>query len=267
MTGHAFRTLTFRNMRHGVFVDETTPTARALMVLEMVQNSPGISGEQLAGRLGMTDRAVRRYVGNLRDAGIAVESTRGKYGGYRIGRGVRLAPLMFTAPEALGLVMAVLEGRRTDPTDPVGQAVAKLIRVLPKPLAEPVEAVVRTSERTPDGHSSAPDPQVAAAVAQGTAGRKRLRLGYRLRGRPDRGDGRRPVGARGAVRQVVPARLVAHRRCPPRSCASTGSSTSRSSTRSPSSRRTSTPWWRSRSTSPRAGGTGSRSWWRLRSSG
>jgi predicted DNA-binding transcriptional regulator YafY len=167
-------------MTHGVFMDETTPTARALLVLEMVQNSPGISGEQLADRLGMTDRAVRRYVGNLRGAGIAVESTRGRYGGYRIGRGVRLAPLMFTAPEALGLVMAVLEGRRTDPTDPVGQAVAKLIRVLPKPLAEPVEAVVRTSERTPDGHSSAPDPQVAAAVAQGTAGHRRLRLGYRL---------------------------------------------------------------------------------------
>ncbi len=167
-------------MTHGVFMDETTPTARALMVLEMVQNSPGISGEQLADRLGMTDRAVRRYVGNLRGAGIAVESTRGKYGGYRIGRGVRLAPLMFTAPEALGLVMAVLEGRRTDPTDPVGQAVSKLIRVLPKALAAPVEAVVRTSERTPDGHSSAPDPRVAAAVAQGTAGRRRLRLGYRL---------------------------------------------------------------------------------------
>jgi predicted DNA-binding transcriptional regulator YafY len=174
----------FRNVRHGVFVDETTPTARALMVLEMVQNSPGIRGEQLAERLGMTDRAVRRYVGNLRDAGIPVESQRGKYGGYRIGRGMRLAPLMFTAPEALGLVMAVLEGRQTDPTDPVGQAVGKIIRVLPKPLAEPVEAVVRTSERTPDGHSSAPDPQVAAAVAQGTAAHRRLRLGYRLR--PDR---------------------------------------------------------------------------------
>jgi predicted DNA-binding transcriptional regulator YafY len=171
-------------MRHGVFVDETTPTARALLVLEMVQNSPGIRGEQLADRLGMTDRAVRRYVGNLRDAGIAVESTRGKYGGYRIGRGVRLAPLMFTAPEALGLVMAVLEGRQTDPTDPVGQAVAKIIRVLPQPLAEPVEAVVRTSGRTPDGHHSAPDPQVTAVLAQATAARRRLRLGYLLG--PDR---------------------------------------------------------------------------------
>ena len=149
-------------------------------MLEMVQNSPGIRGEQLADRLGMTDRAVRRYVGNLRDAGIPVESTRGKYGGYRIGRGVRLAPLMFTASEALGLVMAVLEGRAHDPTDPVGQAVGKIIRVLPQPVAEPVEAVVRMSERTPDGHSSAPEPQVTAAIVQGCASRRRLRLAYRL---------------------------------------------------------------------------------------
>jgi predicted DNA-binding transcriptional regulator YafY len=163
-----------------VFVDETTPTARALLVLEMVQNSPGIRGEQLADRLGMTDRAVRRYVGNLRDAGIAVESTRGKYGGYRIGRGTRLAPLMFTAPEALALVMAVLEGRAHDPTDPVGQAVGKIIRVLPQPVAEPVEAVVRMSERTPDGQPSAPDPQVTAGVVQGCAARQRLRLSYQL---------------------------------------------------------------------------------------
>ena len=161
-------------------MDETTPTARALLVLEMVQNSPGIRGEQLADRLGMTDRAVRRYVGNLRDAGIPVESTRGKYGGYRIGRGVRLAPLMFTASEALGLVMAVLEGRAHDPTDPVGQAVGKIIRVLPQPVAEPVEAVVRMSERTPDGHSSAPEPQVTAALVQGCASRHRLRVAYRL---------------------------------------------------------------------------------------
>jgi predicted DNA-binding transcriptional regulator YafY len=166
---------------HGVFVDETTPTARALMVLEMVQNSPGISGEQLAGRLGMTDRAVRRYVGNLRDAGIPVESQRGRYGGYRIGRGMRLAPLMFTAPEALELVMAVLEGRQTEETDPVRQAVAKIIRVLPKPLADPVEAVVRTSGRTPDGRRTARDPQIVAAIAQGTANRRRLRLTYLMR--------------------------------------------------------------------------------------
>ncbi len=174
-------------MTHPVFVDETTPTARALLLLEMVQNSPGIRGEQLADRLGMTDRAVRRYVGNLRDAGIPVESTRGKYGGYRIGRGMRLAPLMFTAPEALELVMAVLEGRQTSPTDPVSQAVAKIIRILPQPLAEPVEAVVRMSGRTPDGHSSAPDPQVTAALAQATGARRRLRLGYL------RGQGRDPA--------------------------------------------------------------------------
>ena len=151
------------------FVDETTPTARALLVLEMVQNSPGIRGDQLAGRLGMTDRAVRRYVGNLREAGIPVESTRGKYGGYRIGRGMRLAPLMFTAPEALELVMAVLEGRQTDPADPVGQAVAKIIRVLPNRSPSPSRPCVSTSERTPDGHSTPPDLKITAALVTGSA--------------------------------------------------------------------------------------------------
>jgi predicted DNA-binding transcriptional regulator YafY len=93
---------------------------------------------------------------------------------------MRLAPLMFTAPEALGLVMAVLEGRETDETDPVGQAVAKIIRVLPKPLAAPVEAVVRTSGRTPDGTRAAPDPQILAAIAQATAARHRVRMTYTM---------------------------------------------------------------------------------------
>jgi predicted DNA-binding transcriptional regulator YafY len=58
----------------------------------------------------VTERAVRRYVAILREAGIPVESTRGPYGGYRVGRGIRVPPLVFSAAEALGLVMAVLDG-------------------------------------------------------------------------------------------------------------------------------------------------------------
>ena len=199
-------------MTQPVFVDETTPTARALLVLEMVQNSPGIRGEQLADRLGMTDRAVRRYVGNLRGAGIPVESTRGKYGGYRIGRGVRLAPLMFTAPEALGLVMAVLEGRAHDPTDPVGQAVAKIIRVLPQ------AGRGAGGGRRPDERADARRPLHAARPQDHGRTGDRLRVAapaaalLPARPREDPRDGRRPVGGRGAVREVVPARLVAHRR-------------------------------------------------------
>ena len=58
-------------------MDDISPTARALLVLEMVQNQPGIGAAQLAARLGLTDRAVRRNVAVLREAGIPVESTRG----------------------------------------------------------------------------------------------------------------------------------------------------------------------------------------------
>lgn len=89
---------------------DASPTARALLALELEQGTPGITADRLAGKLGVSDRAARRYVGILREAGIPIESTRGPYGGYRVGRGLRLPPLMFSTGEALGLVMAVLDG-------------------------------------------------------------------------------------------------------------------------------------------------------------
>ncbi len=111
----------------------TSPTARALRTLEILQHRPGCTADQLAARLGVSDRAARRYVAILREAGIPVESVRGPFGGYRLGRGVRLPPLVFSAAEALGLVMAVLDGRHAaaDDEDPVGSGLGKLIRALP----------------------------------------------------------------------------------------------------------------------------------------
>jgi exodeoxyribonuclease V alpha subunit len=85
-------------------VPEASPTARALLALELLQANPGITADRLATRLGVSDRAARRYVAVLREAGVPVESVRGPYGGYRIGRGLRLTPLVFTSTEALALV-------------------------------------------------------------------------------------------------------------------------------------------------------------------
>src|SRR5882757_10345086 len=101
---------------------DVSPTARALLALELVQGSPGITADQRADKLGVSERAARRYVGILREAGVPVESVREPYGGYRVGRGLRLPPLMFSGTEALGLVMAVLDGHHdaSDPADPVG---------------------------------------------------------------------------------------------------------------------------------------------------
>ena len=89
---------------------DLSPTARALLAFEAIQNRPGLTGDELAARLGVTDRAARRYVGILREAGMPVESVSGRYGGYSVGRGARVPPLMFSTAEALGLVMALLRG-------------------------------------------------------------------------------------------------------------------------------------------------------------
>jgi predicted DNA-binding transcriptional regulator YafY len=160
---------------------DTSPTARALLTLELVQGSPGITADGIADKLGVSERAARRYVGILREAGIPIESVRGPYGGYRVGRGLRLPPLMFSATEALGLVMAVLDGHHdaSDPTDPVGSALGKIVRALPEPVAAHAEAVRRTTAPAPDRAAARPDPGTTTALVQACSNHRRVRLGYR----------------------------------------------------------------------------------------
>jgi predicted DNA-binding transcriptional regulator YafY len=162
-------------------VETANPTARALLCLELVQGSPGITADRLGTRLGVSSRAARRYVGILREAGIPIESTRGPYGGYRVGRGLRLPPLMFDDTEALGLVMAVLDGHHaaSDPDDPVGSALGKIVRALPAPVAAQAEAVRRTTAPAPDRSAARPEPGTVTALVQACSDRRRVRLGYR----------------------------------------------------------------------------------------
>jgi predicted DNA-binding transcriptional regulator YafY len=158
-----------------------SPTARALLTLELVQGNPGITADRIADKLGVSERAARRYVGILREAGIPVQSLRGPYGGYRVGRGVRLPPLVFTATEALGLVMAVLDGHHdaADPTDPVGGALGKILRALPEPVAAQAEAARRSTAPAPDRAAARPDPDTTSTLVRACADQRRVRLGYR----------------------------------------------------------------------------------------
>jgi predicted DNA-binding transcriptional regulator YafY len=160
---------------------DASPTARALLTLQLMQGSPGITADRLADKLGVSERAARRYVGILRESGIPIESVRGPHGGYRLGRGLRLPPLMFSADEALGLVMAVLDGHHeaSDPTDPVGSALGKLMRALPEPVAAQAEAIRRTTAPAPDRAAARPDPATTTALVQACSDHRRVRLGYR----------------------------------------------------------------------------------------
>ena len=162
-------------------IPESSPTARALLTLELIQGSPGITADRLADKLGVSERAARRYVSILREAEVPIESIRGPYGGYRVGRGIRLPPLMFSAVEALGLVMAVLDGHHeaSDPTDPVGSALGKIMRALPEPVAAHADAVRRTTAPAPDRGAARPEPGTTIALVQACSSRRRVRISYR----------------------------------------------------------------------------------------
>ncbi|MGW3487140.1 helix-turn-helix transcriptional regulator [Streptomyces sp. NPDC001054] len=154
---------------------DLTPTARALRTLDLLWERPGLGAGELAGRLGVTERAVRRYVGMLREAGVPVESVPGPGGGYRLGRGARLPPVRFTQEEALGLVMAVLGGR----PELVGTALGKVVRALPAEVGRQAALLGAYAAAVPDPYVTRPDPVLTAELAGAVAARRRVALGYR----------------------------------------------------------------------------------------
>ncbi len=161
---------------------ETSPTARALRALELLQLRPGSTATDLAERLGVTERAARRYVAILREAGVPVESVRGPGGGYRLGRSTRLSPVLFTEEEALALVMAALEGRPhadSDPHDLVGNALGKVVRALPEAVGAQAARLRVFADTAPAPGRTRTDPSVLGALVATLATRRRAVIEYR----------------------------------------------------------------------------------------
>ena len=109
------------------------PTSRVLAVLELLQSRPLINGPELAGRLEVDARTVRRYITMLQEVGIPIEVITGRYGGYRLRRGFKLPPLMFTNDEAPAEVTATRLPPRL--------VVDLLERVLPDDVRPRIQAV------------------------------------------------------------------------------------------------------------------------------
>jgi predicted DNA-binding transcriptional regulator YafY len=165
---------------------EPSPTARALRALEILQTRAVVPAAELAARLAITPRATRRYIGILREAGIPVESVRGPHGGYRLSRRTRLPPVVFTETEALGLVMAVLDGRPAAAAggDLVGGALAKVIRALPEEVGRQATALRDHAAAAPDRYAANPDPTTTSTLVGAVADRIRVIITYRA----ERGD-------------------------------------------------------------------------------
>ncbi len=159
------------------------PVSRVLALLELLQARPGLTGPELAERLEVDERTVRRYAARLGELGIPVRAERGRYGGYRLLPGFRLPPLMLTGEEATAVVLGLLAGRRTGLS--VGEAateaaLAKIHRVLPPDLRERVAAVEQSLGLTGDPAPGPPAPGGALlTLATAVGRRRRVQLAYR----------------------------------------------------------------------------------------
>ncbi len=137
------------------------PTTRVLTVLEMLQSRAQMSGPELAERLEVDTRTVRRYITMLQDLGIPVEAVRGRYGSYRLRPGYKLPPLMFNDDEVLALSLGLIAVRKiglVGAAPAIEGALAKIERVLPEMLRERFHALQDTlifdftpSDATPRG--------------------------------------------------------------------------------------------------------------------
>jgi predicted DNA-binding transcriptional regulator YafY len=186
------------------------PTTRVLAALELLQVHRQLSGAELAARLEVDRRTVRRYITMLQDLGIPIDAEQGRHGGYRLRPNFKLPPLMFTEDEALGLALGLLAARRIGfAADPIAieAALAKIERVLPPNLREHLLALQATIAL--DFRESEVPPMGALVAALGAAARlgRRVRLRYRSR---DRDETERLLDPYGVVYHAAIWYVVGH---------------------------------------------------------
>lgn len=123
------------------------PTTRVLAVLALLQSHKRLTGAQMAQRLEVNPRTLRRYITMLQDLGIPIEAERGRAGSYELTAGYKLPPMMFTNDEALALSIGLLTARHlglAETVQAIASAQAKLEQVMPYDLRDQLRALTET---------------------------------------------------------------------------------------------------------------------------
>ncbi|WP_020497188.1 helix-turn-helix transcriptional regulator [Sciscionella marina] len=154
----------------------TYPSARLFRVLSLLQARRVWSGAELAERLGVTERTVRRDIDCLRELGYVIDSLTGTAGGYRLGAGNRLPPLQLEDTEAVAVAAALLTADRVG--EPATRALAKLEQVLPKRLRPNVSGLAASTVILPGGQRESVDPVVLGALAAACRDHEILEFDY-----------------------------------------------------------------------------------------
>ncbi|WP_430479200.1 helix-turn-helix transcriptional regulator [Streptomyces sp. P11-1] len=177
---------------------DTTP-ARLLKLLSLLQTPREWPGGELAERLDVTPRTIRRDIDRLRELGYPVEASRGSAGGYRLVAGAALPPLVLDDEEAVAIAVGLRAGagHAIEGVDEASvRALAKLEQVLPARLRHRVSSLQNATVPLARGDGSTIDPRTLTTLASAATGQERLRFAYRS------GDGTE------TRRQVEPYRLV-----------------------------------------------------------
>lgn len=170
-----------------------TTSSRLLSLLSLLQGRRDWAGGELADRLEVSGRTIRRDVDRLRELGYPVDAVTGPAGGYRLRAGAAMPPLLLDDDEAI----AIAVGLRTAAGASVAgieetavRALVKLEQVLPSHLRRRVRALQSSTMTLPVGGGPQVDPQHLTVIAAACRDRERLRFGYTAR---DSSESRREV--------------------------------------------------------------------------
>lgn len=158
----------------------TRTTGRTLALLSLLQVRREWSGAELRERLEVSDRTLRRDIDDLRELGYGVEATRGRHGGYRLGAGAEVPPLVLKPDESVAIAVGLRAAATSVVTgmeDAAARALAKLEQSLSSATRKQIVDVERAMVPLAGG-ATAVDFEVVSSVAAAIAGRRRLRVDY-----------------------------------------------------------------------------------------
>ncbi|MEP7091327.1 MAG: YafY family protein [Nocardioidaceae bacterium] len=162
-------------------------SSRMLQLLSLLQTHRSWPGPELAGRLEVSDRTLRRDVDRLRGLGYPVRAARGAAGGYQLEPGAAMPPLLLDDEEAVAIVVglqAAAGGMVEGIEETSVRALGKVVAVMPPRLRRRVEALRSASVPavfSPSVSEASIDAEVLATLAQACRDDERVRFGYRTR--------------------------------------------------------------------------------------
>jgi predicted DNA-binding transcriptional regulator YafY len=180
-------------------------SSRLLSLLALMQSRPAWPGTELAERLDVSTRTIRKDIDRLRELGYPVDAVRGPAGYYQLGVGAKLPPLLLDDEEAVAVAVGLRTGAGVSGMqESSARALAKLEQVLPHHLQRQVKAIHSATSKGPDNTGSnvqepEVDPTVLATIAAAIRDQHYLRFGYDVPDSPD---------AEAFPRLVEPYRLV-----------------------------------------------------------